>query len=118
MAFEPNKWKSGKDGGTPISADDLNRIEEAGAAKAAKGDPGADGKDGAAGKDGADGKSAFQLAADAGFGGTETEWLDSLKGADGKDGSNGKDGADGKDAVAQFTDAEVAALKALAGAEG
>lgn len=45
-----------------------------------KGHPG---KDGAAGNDGADGKSAYQVAVDSGFTGTETEWLASLKGADG-----------------------------------
>ena len=74
------------------------------------------------GKDGADGKSAYQIAVEAGYTGTETEWLASLKGekgdtgeagasgekgekgdrgekgdtgAVGKDGTDGKDGADG-----------------------
>lgn len=48
---------------------------------------------------GADGKSAFEIAVENGFFGTEAEWLESLKGKDGKDGSDGqpgKDGADGK----------------------
>lgn len=31
MAFEPDKWAAGEDGGTPITADELNRIEQAGA---------------------------------------------------------------------------------------
>jgi hypothetical protein len=44
---------------------------------------------------GKDGKSAYQIAVENGFVGTETEWLESLKGLDGKDGVNGKDGADG-----------------------
>lgn len=44
---------------------------------------------------GKDGKSAYEIALENGFVGTETEWLESLKGADGKDGINGKDGADG-----------------------
>ncbi len=44
---------------------------------------------------GKDGKSAYQIAIENGFVGTETEWLESLKGLDGKDGVNGKDGADG-----------------------
>lgn len=35
------------------------------------------------GEDGKDGKSAYQLAVDAGFDGTETQWLESLKGAPG-----------------------------------
>ena len=38
------------------------------------------------GKDGADGKSAYQIAVDNGFDGTEVEWLESLKGKDGQDG--------------------------------
>ena len=45
---------------------------------------------------GKDGKSAYQIAIENGFVGTETEWLESLKGIDGKDGINGKDGADGQ----------------------
>ena len=55
------------------------------------------------GKDGKDGKSAYQIAVENGFEGSETEWLASLKGADGrngidgKDGTNGTNGKDGKD---------------------
>ena len=45
---------------------------------------------------GKDGKSAFEIAVEHGFVGTEDEWLESLKGADGKDGVNGKDGCDGR----------------------
>ena len=41
------------------------------------------------------GKSAYELAVENGFKGTETEWLDSLHGIDGKDGMDGKDGKDG-----------------------
>ena len=44
------------------------------------GQNGADGKDGADGQNGADGKSAFEIAKENGFVGTETEWLESLKG--------------------------------------
>ena len=43
-------------------------------------------------------KSAYQIAVENGFEGTETEWLESLKGekgADGKDGIDGKNGIDG-----------------------
>jgi ribosomal protein S11 len=60
---------------------------------------GVDGKDGIDGKDGVDGESAYQIAVDNGFAGTETEWLASLKGADGKDGTNGTDGTDGQSAL-------------------
>ena len=63
--------------------------------KGDKGDNGNDGKDGADGYtpvkgvdyfDGVNGKSAYQIAVDNGFIGTEAEWLASLRGADGKDG--------------------------------
>lgn len=39
---------------------------------------------------GTPGKSAYQIAVDAGFVGTEHQWLESLKGADGADGTPGK----------------------------
>ena len=45
---------------------------------------------------GKDGKSAYEIAVEYGFVGTEAEWLKSLKGVDGKDGVNGKDGCDGR----------------------
>ena len=44
---------------------------------------------------GTDGKSAFEIAVEHGFVGTETEWLESLKGVDGKDGCDGRNGVDG-----------------------
>lgn len=47
---------------------------------------GADGKNGVDGINGSDGKSAYIIAVEHGFTGTENEWLQSLKGADGKDG--------------------------------
>lgn len=42
---------------------------------------------GGGGGSGAAGKSAYEIAVDNGFVGTETEWLESLKGADGTDGT-------------------------------
>lgn len=48
------------------------------------------------------GKSAYELALEHGFKGTEEEWLESLHGndgADGKDGAPGKDGVDGRDGL-------------------
>ena len=48
---------------------------------------------------GKDGKSAYEIAIEYGFVGTEAEWLESLKGVDGKDGVNGKDGCDGRNGV-------------------
>lgn len=56
-------------------------------------------KDGIDGTPGTDGKSAYIIAVEHGFTGTETEWLESLKGKDGTDGQPGKDGVDGKDGV-------------------
>jgi len=50
---------------------------------------------GVPGPQGAVGDSAYTVALQNGFSGTEAEWLDSLKGADGQDGANGIDGADG-----------------------
>lgn len=48
---------------------------------------------------GKDGKSAYEIAVEYGFVGTENEWLESLKGVDGKDGVNGKDGCDGRNGI-------------------
>ncbi len=45
------------------------------------------------------GKSAYEIALEHGFVGSEAEWLDSLKGADGKDGVDGKDGENGRDGL-------------------
>ena len=47
------------------------------------------GTNGLNGTNGQDGKSAYEIAVDNGFVGTETEWLESLKGQDGQDGRDG-----------------------------
>lgn len=60
-----------------------------------KGDPGAPGKDGANGRDGADGKSAYLLAVEHGYSGSESEWLASLKGEKGDAGQPGERGEKG-----------------------
>ncbi|MBL1411604.1 hypothetical protein JKG61_22825, partial [Sphingobacterium sp. C459-1T] len=83
--------------------------------------PGNNGKDGAAfieaitgasGNDGADGKSAYDIAVDGGFKGSESDWLLSLVGARGADGKSaleiwqelpGNDGKDGADFIASIT---------------
>lgn len=44
------------------------------------------GETGPVGPEGPDGKSAYEIATDQGFEGTEEAWLESLKGADGEDG--------------------------------
>lgn len=43
------------------------------------------------------GKSAYEIAVENGFEGTESEWLDSLKGTDGRNGTDGRDGRNGID---------------------
>lgn len=79
------------DGETPIPptpdlyAQLLEKIDK----KIASLHDGKDGADGVDGKDGADGKSAYQIAVEAGYTGTETEWLASLKGDTGEDGTDG-----------------------------
>ena len=45
---------------------------------------------------GANGKSAYELAVEKGYKGTEAEWLESLKGQSGEPGKNGEPGKDGK----------------------
>lgn len=51
------------------------------------------------GETGDDGASAYQIAVNNGFSGTEVEWLASLKGADGEKGNTGETGADGNGIV-------------------
>lgn len=53
--------------------------------------------DNSGGGTGKNGKSAYEIAVENGFIGTEIEWLESLKGQPGKDGINGADGKDGND---------------------
>lgn len=66
-----------------------------------------------AGTKGEDGKSAYQIALDEGFEGSEADWLASLKGADGRNGIDGINGTNGKDGktpvkgVDYFTTAEI-----------
>ena len=60
-----------------------------------QGEPGVDGSDGTDGAPGADGKSAYQIALDEGFVGSEAEFLDSLVGPEGPQGPAGEDGAEG-----------------------
>ena len=48
---------------------------------------------------GPEGKSAYDIAKELGFDGTEAEWLESLKGLPGE---NGKDGNDGKDGLSAY----------------
>ena len=61
----------------------------------AQGEKGDAGERGADGSDGAAGKSAYEIALQNGFVGTETDWLESLKGQKGDTGEPGAAGAKG-----------------------
>ena len=60
------------------------------------GKDGRDGTDGAAGRDGVNGASAYEIAVQHGYSGSETAWLESLHGADGAKGDTGAAGAKGE----------------------
>lgn len=53
------------------------------------------GKDGENGKDGIPGKSAYEIATDGGYEGTEMQWVASLKGDKGEPGEQGEKGEKG-----------------------
>lgn len=69
---------------------------------------------------GKDGESAYEIAVDEGFEGTEEEWLVSLKGADGTDGADGSDGRSAYQIAVEygFVGTESEWLESLVGAEG
>ena len=62
-----------------------------------QGPAGETGPAGPQGEAGEDGKSAYEIAVDNGFIGTEAEWLESLVGPQGPQGETGPAGADGTD---------------------
>lgn len=64
-------------------------------ADGAPGEPGPPGETGPQGEPGTDGKSAYEIALDKGFEGTEQEWLASLKGDTGVQGKKGDTGETG-----------------------
>ena len=84
---------------------------------------------GANGEKGTDGKSAYQIAVEHGYQGSESDWLSSLKGDKGDKGNTGskgnpgQDGADGKSAYAiavehGYEDSEKKWLLSLKGEKG
>lgn len=85
--------KDGKDGKTPIKGVDYYTDEEIASIKEEIA------KEVTVGAKGEDGKSAYQIALDEGFEGSETDWLASLKGKDGINGTDGKPGKDGTNGV-------------------
>lgn len=67
-----------------------------------RGEKGNDGLQGATGATGADGKSAYQVALDLGFTGSQEQWLNSLhgmRGEQGRQGDRGEKGENGKQVV-------------------
>ena len=85
--------------------------------------------DGANGEKGTDGKSAYQIAVEQGYQGSESDWLSSLKGDKGDKGNTGakgnpgQDGAEGKSAYAiavehGYEDSEEKWLLSLKGEKG
>ena len=84
---------------------------------------------GANGEKGTDGKSAYQIAVEQGYQGSESDWLSSLKGDKGEKGNTGakgnpgQDGADGKSAYViavehGYEDSEEKWLLSLKGEKG
>lgn len=83
------------DTGEPGAAGEKGEPGEKGDTGAA-GKDGRDGTDGAAGRDGVNGASAYEIAVQHGYSGSETAWLESLHGADGAKGDTGAAGAKGE----------------------
>lgn len=83
------------DTGEPGAAGEKGEPGEKGDTGAA-GKDGRDGTDGAAGRDGVNGASAYEIAVQHGYSGSETAWLESLNGADGAKGDTGATGAKGE----------------------
>lgn len=119
-AHDGKDGKNGADGHTPvITVSDKGSliIDGVDTNKSLIGPKGADGADGQNGKDGQPGKSAYQVAVDNGFDGTQAEWLRSLHGEDGidgKPGTNGKDGQPGHDGKSAY---EIAVSNGFKGTE-
>lgn len=110
MAYTKTEWVN--DSKPAINAENLNKIEK-GIADAHA----------IVAKPGKDGKSAYQVAVDNGFEGSESEWLASLKGAKGDKGDTGAKGAKGDKGDTGFPTEEqwnalVARVEALETPEG
>ena len=69
-------------------------------------------KENGGGGTGSDGKSAYEIAVDNGFEGTEAQWLESLSGVNGADGHTPVKGID------YFTDADIAEIAAAVDLSG
>jgi hypothetical protein len=77
-------WKDGKWRPWRAPFRSISQIHAAGGGGGGEGSVGPQGPQGPQGEPGADGLSAYQVAVNAGFVGTEQEWLDSLQGEAGQ----------------------------------
>lgn len=68
------------------------------------------GKDGLDGTNGHNGLSAYDIAKNSGFIGTEEDWLESLKGERGEKGQNGADGKTPVKGIDYFTETDIAEI--------
>ena len=66
---------------------------------------------------GADGASAYEIAVEHGYEGSETDWLASLHGADGTNGTNGVDGINGNDGADGASAYQIALNNGFEGSE-
>ena len=83
------------------------------------GERGERGERGENGTKGENGKSAYELAKEGGFTGSQEEWLESLKGKDGRDGQSSGGGAQGWfPKIVKLTRAEVAEMNGLTPVNG
>lgn len=78
-----------------------------------KGERGERGENGTKGDKGENGKSAYELAREGGFVGSQEEWLKSLKGKDGRDGGGGGGAQGWFPKLVKLTRAEVAEMNGL-----
>ena len=88
--------------------------------KGATGASGTNGTKGATGDTGASGKSAYEVAKEGGYTGTEQQWLESLKGGKGDTGSSGANGKSAYEIAKEggYTGTEQQWLESLKGGTG
>lgn len=100
------QWVAGAAGGTPITADHLNAMITDTTTAQSRADAAHDlAQTNGPGTPGADGASAYQVALNGGFVGTEAQWLASLvgpKGTTGDAGSVGQTGQTGADGASAY----------------
>ena len=104
MPYTKQTWEDEPSTTSPLSAERLGHMEDGIAAATAAAE--------AAGA-GADGASAYEIAVDNGFVGTESEWLASLKGDKGDQGDPGEPGSPGTDDTTFFANGALGAAPTI-----